>query len=533
MHLVNCQYPKRCHNPYTDEDMLVSCGHCDICMSRRASTWVNRLELERMVHKYCIFFTLTYAEDFVPKCIVGADQDSLVNCQTGEVLSFRQLGLYEPYMANSRDYVLNRGWICCPHVPYLQNFIKRLRSKLIYYENNPSAKRLRYHIATEYGPTTHRIHYHGALFFESDWLAEHAKEIITEAWSTDNRDSVSVPLGKIDVQFVDGQSNAMQYVAAYLNCTAHLPEIYSQRPFRPFALFSRSPAIGSVCFKSEEISEIFDKCLVRIPMLDRRNNKFVLRPLPHAFEDRLYPRIKGFGQINHTLRVGLYGLLLKTQSFVNSYTGFKEYLYKFFPEYEVMDKLSSSNEFLAATNKYLEYPIDSSVKEYLAKTFFNYDTEPRLLELKRRRFYSCLNRFEMQRHIFGLSVEEYVTRIENYFSKKDSQNLSEQLECEEDISELDGIINCMFVDTLFVDNVKNRGYLTEREHLILSSYGWDFREEDYMSFLDRLKLDNFTDYVNLLSDAHSRVEKTTKTKIKNEYVSAHMSNSLIHAIYGK
>ena len=465
--------------------------------------------------------------------VLGSDKTSLVNCQTGEVFSFKQLGLNEPFMANSKEYILKRGWLCCPEVSYLQKFIKRLRSKILYYENNPSAKRLRYHIATEYGPTTHRIHHHGALFFESEWFANHAKEVIAEAWSTDNRDSESVPFGKIDVQFVDGQSNATSYVAAYLNCLAHLPAIYSKLPFRPSAIFSRLPAIGSLFPKSEEVSEIFNKGLTRIPMYDRRTEKYVSRPLPHSFEDRLYPRIKGFKQIPHHVRVGLYSILSKTESFSNSYIGFKQYLYKFFPEYDIADNFESSNEFLASTNEYLRYPLDSSVKEYLQKTFFDYDVSPRLLEIRRRRLYSCFNRFELQRHIFGLSVEQYLVKMEEYFSKKDMDNLSDLFSTEQEIADSDGLINLLFVDTLFVQRIKERGYLTTPEYIILSSYGWNFEEEDYLSFLGNLCLENYTDYQNLLSEANKFVEKNTKTKIKNEYVSAHMSNSLINALYGK
>lgn len=531
MHLVNCEHPKVAHNQYTDTDMVVPCGHCDICLSRKAASWVNRIELERMSHPYSVFFTLTYSEEKVPKYVV--DGDSLVNVLTGEVLSFRDLGFDKDYMKNSKDYVLERGWICCPHVPYLQNFMKRLRDKVYRYEDNVDKKRVRYYIATEYGPTTHRIHHHGILFFESDWLANHAKEVIAACWSTDNRAESSEPFGRIDVQFIEG--NASSYVAKYLNCTTHLPAIYKAKEFRPTALFSRCPSIGSLLCDSEEIQKIFNSGSSKFNCYNRVTKEYHVCPLPPSLENRLYPKVKYFGQIDHSLRIRLYRFISEAESPILSYSGFKRYLIRFFPEYEMRETLQDipDTSFLAQTNCFVRQSMDFDLREYFHKVFFDYDVKPDLLEYRRRRLFSVLNRFEYQRYLFGLSCDDYLSRIEKYYSDRDLERLNDQLQHESDICRDDCLKNIMFVDTLFLGRIKERGYLTEREHLILSSYGWNEIEMDYLDFIKSVDVDDFKDFKTLKSKCRCDCERNRKTKIKNEYVSAHMSNSLINALYGK
>lgn len=530
MHLVTCQNPKQVFNPYNKEEMSVPCGYCDICLSHRSANWVSRLELERMCHPYALFFTLTYSDEYVPKCelrYIGSLPE-LVNCQTGEVLSFKSLNLNSPHMAKSKNYVLKRGWLCCPHVPYIQNFIKRLRSKVKYYEQLPNNQRIRYFIATEYGPTTHRVHHHGILFFESEYLANHAKEVIASAWSSDNRNQSSKSLGRIDVQFIEG--NASCYVAQYLNCSANLPEIYKNKAFRPTALFSKCPSIGSLLCNSEEIQEIFNSGLTKYNQYDRSLGKYLLRPLPVSLENRLYPKIRSFDSIDSRLRTRLYQFLSEQKPSITCYGDFKDLMFKIFPEYESREK--DYPQFVKDSDYMVRPCVDSAFREYLAKVFFDYSVEPRLLEMRRRRFFSTLMRFEYQCLIFGLSPQEYLERIVDYYDNKYKDKLNEQFLMEDYIARNESVQNNIFVDTLFLKRIKERGYVTQEELIILSSYGWNEDNMSYQDFIDSLDFHNSKDFIGLVSRSHKICEKNRKTKIKNEYVSAHMSNSLISAIYG-
>lgn len=531
MHFVNCEHPKVAHNRYNDTDMVVPCGHCDICLSRKAATWVNRIELERMSHPYSVFFTLTYSEENVPKMVL--DGENLVNVQTGEVFSYRDLGFYEDYMQNSRNYVEKRGWLCCPHVPYLQNFIKRLRSKVSYYENDINKKRVRYYICTEYGPTTHRIHHHGILFFESDWLANHAKAAVAMCWRSDNRNTSSKSLGRTDVQFIE--SSASSYVAKYLNCTSHLPAIYKAKEFCPTAIFSRCPSIGSLLCNSEEIQEIFNSGSSKFNCYNRVTKEYNVCDLPSSLENRLYPKVKYFGQISDSVRTGLYKFISQSESTITCYADFKRELLKYFPEYEHRETLQDipDTSFIAQTNKMVRCCMDFDLRNYFITVFFNYDVPIRLLEYRRKRLFSALNRFEYQCMVFGLSCDDYLSRIVNYYKNKELEKLGEQFDQESEISKSDSLKNTLFVDTLFIDAIKKRGYLTESEHLILSSYGWNEDEMSYLDFCNSVDIEKFKDFVTLRSKCRCDCDRNRKTKVKNEYISAHMSNSLINALYGK
>lgn len=79
MNLFVCEHPLRVYNKYTRTYETVPCGKCNVCRNRRSASWVDRLEIERKAHKYCVFFTLTYSEEFVPKVVLSDNGCSLVN----------------------------------------------------------------------------------------------------------------------------------------------------------------------------------------------------------------------------------------------------------------------------------------------------------------------------------------------------------------------------------------------------------------------------------------------------------------------
>lgn len=109
------------------EHLRVPCGKCIGCMLDRANEWATRCYCETKGWKYNCFITLTYDDEHLPK------NKSL----------------------NKKD---------------LQDFWKRLR---YYFEGketwvNPQNGRvenpIRYYVCGEYGPKTHRPHYHACIF---------------------------------------------------------------------------------------------------------------------------------------------------------------------------------------------------------------------------------------------------------------------------------------------------------------------------------------------------------------------------------
>lgn len=94
--------------------LLVPCGKCEACLSRKRQDWYFRLKQELKQHVSSHFITLTYDEEHLPPdgCVKKRD------CQL---------------------------------------FMKRLRKAIEPYK-------VRYFLCSEYGPTTFRPHYHLILF---------------------------------------------------------------------------------------------------------------------------------------------------------------------------------------------------------------------------------------------------------------------------------------------------------------------------------------------------------------------------------
>lgn len=97
-------------------EIEIPCGHCLGCRLDKSNEWATRIEMEMKNHKKNIFITLTYSNENVPKA-----KNHLTLCK--------------------RD---------------VQLFIKRLRKH--------TNKKLSYFLCGEYGPKTHRPHYHAIIF---------------------------------------------------------------------------------------------------------------------------------------------------------------------------------------------------------------------------------------------------------------------------------------------------------------------------------------------------------------------------------
>lgn len=99
-------------------DFLVPCGKCPGCRLDYAKTWSDRMIVELKDNPKAIFVTLTYRNDNLPRGDCGVPSLCLAD---------------------------------------LQKFFKRLRKHFAH-------TRIRYYCAGEYGPRTHRPHYHGIIY---------------------------------------------------------------------------------------------------------------------------------------------------------------------------------------------------------------------------------------------------------------------------------------------------------------------------------------------------------------------------------
>lgn len=252
---TKCLNPQRIRNQYTNESMVVGCGKCEACLLQKSSVRALKCKLETLSHKYCLFVTLTYSNDYIPKmipiCVSDNQYDSIDNYAdipneyyfikpdlkdeivSTAVLSFNQLkslqdkcklGRALPYL-NKRD---------------IQLFIKRLRKNISKYSN----EKIRYYAVGEYGPVHFRPHFHILLWFSSEQINEVIRKSIFSSWQ----------YGRIDVQTPKGDCS--NYVAGYLNGSCNLPRLFKTRTTQPFACHSRFLGEAILQKQKEQVYEM-------------------------------------------------------------------------------------------------------------------------------------------------------------------------------------------------------------------------------------------------------------------------------------
>lgn len=205
-----------CINPITIKDpsnprrsYTVPCGHCMECKRKYQSGWSIRLnEHLKSVGYKAVFFTLTYADECIPKNYLvngtlyrtpsdyaydkGSSYTGLDDL-TGEVIDFSNKSIIDYNSLSNEGLALfyqdqtlqvNREnpdriyKFNSVRIKDVQDWLKRGRRT--YHYHNKKAPKIKYFISSEYGPHTFRPHYHGVMFgiskidfdryFKSDWV---------------------------------------------------------------------------------------------------------------------------------------------------------------------------------------------------------------------------------------------------------------------------------------------------------------------------------------------------------------------------
>lgn len=329
-----CSEPKLVVNKYTNEEMFVSCGRCPACVNMAANKQAMRVKDEILSHRYAYFFTLTYNNEFLPRfeCItdkngypqfrpIGRCEFEFDSCPLNYVkpqdgwLRFGDDTELPPIQGE--DGSLQYG-VCCKRD--IQNFMKRLRKLIDNDLNiNEDGKKIRYYIASEYGPTTLRPHYHGIIFFDNAYLSTKIASYIVQAWSI--RVRVGGGRNRFEVRpFADisrtlayikkCDENTAYYVARYVASNFDLPPILAERSSKPFHLSSKSPIIGSYKKERRDVleaisngtyragREVFNEKLGRFEHFDI--------PLDRDVCTSLFRKCKGFGYLSFEEKLRVY-----------------------------------------------------------------------------------------------------------------------------------------------------------------------------------------------------------------------------------
>lgn len=177
---MKCLYPIQTNKGKDGLTRQHRCGQCANCRTTRGQEWALRILLESKLHDHTVFTTMTYAPENLPK-----------------------------------DYGL-----CKKHV---QDFHKRLRFKLA-----DSGRSFRFFTVGEYGPKTHRPHYHGIYFGLS--IAD--ADTFHQAWGHGHV--------KMDELTIGRASYAAKYCLKKATKESDFPDGRSPE----FSLMSRRPGIG-------------------------------------------------------------------------------------------------------------------------------------------------------------------------------------------------------------------------------------------------------------------------------------------------
>lgn len=380
----------------------VPCGKCNVCLNRKQSVWISRIEQEFLCHPFAFFVTLTYDNRSVPKLELVYDRSeceyNLVDDSTGECFALSELKGFKP---SSRLYVSKRK-----NIPYLrfkdvQDFLKRLR---FYIENsqlfqNERKEQLRYFIVGEYGPTTFRPHYHAIFWLDSREVQSRFRDFVYKCWKFGN------------INFKRADAGTAKYVARYVNSLSSLPLVYSHKSIRPRSVCSKFPPIGSMFNASFLPSQLFYGGYRSLQLLES-SGKVKDVPVWKYLENRLFPKIQNFSKLTHIERVTLYSIT--AWSPCEDFESFCEYIY-----------------FLLNHYKY-ELDISISVLVYLESMLYNDSKHPYLVNFNAlRSLYFTSKRVISQAKVFNVPLEFYVFRIGEYYDMKELSKLKQFYEFQE------------------------------------------------------------------------------------------------------
>ena len=303
---VSCFSPNLIFNPYLNDYVVVPCRKCAACRTSYAVDLQNRIEQECKSHLCSVFFTLTYDNEHLPMMYAYPSEDGVYfrAFRGNKVMTDSQdlelpeldFDLEDSWFAEPQHNIYQSGFGFC-YKPDIQKFIKRLRIKIIRKYGNVSQSKIRYFVASEYGPVTFRPHYHGILFCDDARIAEDLPRLISSCWTLCTPE-------RIDVQYVSGA--APQYVAKYVNGFARLPKVLQTQLTRPFHLASKNPALGAFKVDEKEIFDCFVNNNFERSTIDAQSGEVTYNLFPYKVLSRYFRRYCGYSEGNFDYELRLY-----------------------------------------------------------------------------------------------------------------------------------------------------------------------------------------------------------------------------------
>lgn len=478
MNGISCLHPKIIKNKYNGITQAVRCGKCEACQNSRSAQWVERLNQEMQFHKYTYFVTFQYDEQHVPQFVrvrpehcIKDNEVLFLDVETGQLIDFFDKSVSR-HEKRDFNFVNETKVLLVPSVRDFQLFMKRLRKKISKYGN------IRYFCTFELGNQTFRPHSHTLFFFDSPLLAKDFPQMLVDTWK----------YGRVFDPHPIKTGSAAEYVASYVNCFADLPAIYLHKDIRPKSVFSKCPPIGTLQYGFEEIQRLFFNGVTKLTLYDRLRNEFRDVPLWRHLQLRLYPRLQGFGSLTHFDRVALY----RAAQIVTSRECAKEQI----------------RAYLKRCYSLYYYCITHVDNKFNEDSFSN--------------FVRVVMRVAHNAALFGITIEDYVSRIENYYEEKQKSDLKDWFRFQENYFQAHSPAEIINFDPYFCWKIT---------HNRLNEYEKKFIE--FNGLPKNVGFMNTSDYQKLLKLHTTIYYNNCKTKKANDYLLKHQEKftNIIHFKY--
>ena len=311
---TKCFNPRRVVNKYTGQIIEVGCGVCKACLVNRARHMTLLCSLEEQDHKFCRFVTLTYANEYIPRMCAEYDAKHDVVRYYSECDRLGERGKlmcvdyshhvdgHKFYMSHIASKCKLDGCLSYVSVREAQLFMKRLRKNLRKYSN----EKIRYYIASEYGPKTFRAHYHLLLYYDTQETAVSITKALRESWK----------FGRINSSLSRGKTSS--YVARYVNSNHYIPPFLGSVQTRPFSLHSQF--FASAVYKSAK-EKVYQSPVDEFVQLGRVLGGSYVEFLPwRSLAFTFFPKCKRFADKSPHQLLQSYTILREVYK---AYEGFK------------------------------------------------------------------------------------------------------------------------------------------------------------------------------------------------------------------
>ena len=350
-----------------------ACGKCECCLHKKATIWRIRLRQETKDNKFCLFFTLTFDNNYVPFFGRAENTDFYtLDGEKGVQLKGDDNLTYSPKRsvpaALCRDCVpaITNFDVCDTFAVVsrdaVQKFMKRFRwhlfhllvkhYKLIFqdkmftftrflgYDGSIHFKEWLDDLDTE----TYELYYSVYKYYLTDY--EKKKESCKQSvryficseytpttfrphyhgllWFDDEKAFSYAPRcirkawtlcdkANIDVQSVTGDAAA--YVSKYVTGNVNLPPVLQAKSTRTFCLASKGPAIGYKSFDDKKVLEMFNRGHIfrSYESITRDGRQTFVSPVPSCAVGRFFPKCFQYSTLSVVDKFRVYTRFIKLQ----------------------------------------------------------------------------------------------------------------------------------------------------------------------------------------------------------------------------